>query len=120
MLRTKLLFLAIACIGVSAWADKYADQVYSKIKDIRHPTLKDYKKIQKYLSKGERPFIDRLDGWQYKEKAREFRFIGRNPEESIESLLIMNTPNASNNSSKESEIRLSRDTSSTMLADGPM
>jgi len=88
MLRTKLLFLAIACIGVSAWADKYADQVYSKIKDIRHPTLKDYKRIQKYLSKGERPFIDRLDGWQYKGKAREFRFIGRNPEESIESGII--------------------------------
>lgn len=87
-MKAKLLFLMALCVLATGWGDQYADDVYAKIKQITHPTLKDYKKIQKYLAEGKRPFIHRLDSWQYKGKAREFRFIGRNPQESIGSGVI--------------------------------
>ena len=68
--------------------DEYSDKIYSQITDIYHPTEQDFLLIQEYLAHGTRPFISRLDPWQYLEKARNFRLLGRTPSEKIESGII--------------------------------
>jgi len=65
-------------------ADAFTSDLYSKIKDIYDPSIDDYIEIQNYLSYEFRPLLNRLDSWQYRGKALEFRFIGRNDDEQIE------------------------------------
>jgi hypothetical protein len=92
----KKLKYSFLCLGIiffliydqSLLADSYAEEVYANIEDIYHPTLSDYQKIQDYLSYGHRPLIDRLNPWQYHNKALSIRFIGRNSNENIESGII--------------------------------
>lgn len=79
-MKALILFIFTSAL----FGDELANEVYSQIRDICHPTLEDYVLIQDYLSNEYRPFLDRLDPWQYRGKALEFRFIGRTPEEEIE------------------------------------
>jgi hypothetical protein len=55
--------------------DQFSDQVYQGIKDLANPSYEDYKAIETYLKFGFRPYIDRLDPWQYKEKARSLKLL---------------------------------------------
>lgn len=48
--------------------------VYNEINDICHPTLDDYRRIQNYLTYGERSIIRRLN--DYEPNARNFKIIG--------------------------------------------
>ncbi len=84
----QFILLGILCCSSCAQCGEHADCVYAEIEDICHPTLDDYMLIQEYLFYGFRPFIDRLNPWQYKSKAREFRLVGRNSSEVIESGVI--------------------------------
>ena len=68
--------------------DEYSSQIYSQIEDIYHPTEQNFRLIQEYLEHGTRPLVSRLDAWQYQEKARNFRLLGRNESEKIESGII--------------------------------
>lgn len=85
-----LRLLVVLVLGASVYAnsDQYASRVYSKIKDITHPTAEEYAYIQHHLLAGYRPLINLLDDWQYKIKARHFRFLGRNSTEFIECGII--------------------------------
>ncbi len=56
-------------------ADSFSDQVYAKINDLTNPSDEDYKAIEFYLKYGVRPYVDRLDPWQYKDKARNFKLL---------------------------------------------
>ena len=53
--------------------DQFSDQVYSKIKDLSNPSDGDYQAIEYYLKYGYRPYINRLDKWQYRGKARNLK-----------------------------------------------
>lgn len=67
--------------------DVYAPvEVYDHIKDICHPTLDDYWRIQQYLTYGERSIIKRLD--DYQPNARNFKLIGTEPDELPQSGMI--------------------------------
>lgn len=70
-----LLFFSTLCAD-----DPYAPiAVYSEIKDICHPTLDDYRRVQHYLTYGERSIIQRLD--DYVSNARNFKIIGDTSDE---------------------------------------
>ena len=56
-------------------ADPFSDQVYARIENLSNPSYKDYAEIEFYLKFGFRPYIDRLDPWQYKEKARNLKLL---------------------------------------------
>ena len=47
--------------------------IYKQIKDIKHPTYKDYRKLEKYFRKGSRPYFRYLDSW-YVNRLKKFRF----------------------------------------------
>jgi len=56
-------------------ADPFSDRAYEKITDLKKPSIEDYKAIESYLQFGFRPYIDRLDPWQYKDKVRNLKLI---------------------------------------------
>ncbi len=64
-----VLFLPLYC-----HADHLATEIYSQIQDIAHPTLCDYKFVQRYLSYGEREHLERLGDMQT--AARAIKIIG--------------------------------------------
>ena len=55
------------------------EAVYGQIVDIYHPTEQDYRLIQEYFVRGNRPFISRLR--DYEPNAKNFKIIGDTPEE---------------------------------------
>ncbi len=78
----KILFFVFAVIGV--WA---GPTVYSEIADVKHPSWLDYKKIQKYLKKGDRQELKGLQQaiepggalFDYNCRMRRFCLVGKWP-----------------------------------------
>lgn len=58
------------------WTERIA---YGQVRDIYHPKNEDYQALQKFLSKGKRPALARLDDFQ--KRMRHFCIIGTKPEE---------------------------------------
>ncbi len=74
-----LVVLSLAVFHLQA-EDIYADiEVYTEIADITNPTLEDYRRVQNYLTYGERSIIKRCD--DYYPNARNLKIIGDTPEE---------------------------------------
>lgn len=79
-MKKVILLLQLLNVSLLYADDHYAPvPVYSQIADINHPTLDDYRRIQDYLSKGERSLIKRLN--DYEPNARNFKIIGDGPDE---------------------------------------
>ena len=79
--KRSLFLLLLFVLGLSA-ADY--DDVYGQISDICNPSKADWKKLQQYINKGERPYLKWLDtfdsglqndGFRYDLRARNFNFI---------------------------------------------
>lgn len=58
------------------WTERVA---YGQVRDIYHPKNEDYQALQKFLSKGKRPALTRLDDFQ--KKMRHFCIIGKTADE---------------------------------------
>jgi len=56
---------------------------YEQLSDLYHPTIEDYRTIQQFLAEGERPELRRMGDKEF--LAREFRLVGKSPEEVPES-----------------------------------
>jgi hypothetical protein len=65
-----------AWVPVQWWTPK---TTYAQITDISHPTIKDYARIQKFLSKGQRPELSLLKDME--KRYRGLRIIGDKPDE---------------------------------------
>lgn len=81
-MRLKLLGFLIGCLSIavlyfSFW--RTPSIIYDKISDIRHPTVKEYELIQRHLSKGERPGLERLK--EYQQGCRKIRIIDKSKEQ---------------------------------------
>lgn len=48
---------------------------YAQIKDLKHPTVEDYRRLQKFLSKGKRPLLSRLGDME--KRVRGFVLVGK-------------------------------------------
>lgn len=81
--NVKIVIFALTFCGLG-YANDY-DEVYREISDIRNPTKSDWIKLQKYINRGERPYLESLntfdlggpnDGCRYDLRARKFNFLG--------------------------------------------
>ena len=81
--KRKLFFLIISIFGFGCASDY--EEVYEKISDIHNPTKNDWKHLQKYINRGERPYLKWLDifdsgipsdGCRYDARSRQFNFLG--------------------------------------------
>lgn len=70
----KVSFLFLIKFSVLS-TDQFSDQVYAKISDLSNPSYEDYQAIEFYLNYGYRPYLNRLDPWQYKGKARNLKLL---------------------------------------------
>ncbi len=79
--KRNFILLCHFCVALCA-ADY--DDVYAEIKDICNPSKSDWKKIQHYINKGDRPYLKWLDtfdsghqndGLRYDLRARNFNFL---------------------------------------------
>ncbi len=90
VIMTKLQFLLlnfVALLGSIQADDIYAPvTVYDQIEDLCNPTLEDYRKIQYYLTHGERSIIKKLK--DYQPNARNFKLIGDKPDELPQSGMV--------------------------------
>ena len=64
----------LSWIPAKWWTHKIA---FAQIKDIYHPTLEDYRTIQKYLTKGKRPQLRYLNDME--KRCRNFKIIDKEP-----------------------------------------
>ena len=65
----------ICCLFFLSSLTAEVPSVYRHIQDIRHPTIKDYQRIQWYLLHGKRKLLNRLD--IFKPRVRSFLMIGK-------------------------------------------
>lgn len=78
----KILFFFLPLFGL--WS---SPPIYNEIRDLKHPTWFDYKKIQKYLKKGDREELKRLQQaiepggtlYDYDKRMRRFSLVGKWP-----------------------------------------
>lgn len=79
--RFGLFFIIFFLTAKLLHADNYYDSiaVYDEISDIYNPTIDDYRKIQDYITNGERSIIKHLQ--DYQPNARNFKLIGNSPDE---------------------------------------
>lgn len=70
------IFCIVTTCPIDCEEAKTPSSIYSQIKDIKHPTIEDYRLIQNYLSHGEREHLTLLDDTQY--LARKFKIIDDN------------------------------------------
>lgn len=96
MIEWMLRLILLICTFSFIYADESKEptvprntaELFREIKDIYHPTIEDYKRIQNYLTYGERNEIRLLQDANYEYVARAFKIIGDTPEEMPRSEVI--------------------------------
>ncbi len=90
-----LIFSSTSILG---WVFEVPPTIYNEIQDCKHPTFGDYRIVQRYLTNGHRPKLDRLydrtsNGDNYVQIVRGFKIIGDTPAEfPSRSLVSVNCP----------------------------
>ncbi|MCH9811211.1 hypothetical protein K0U07_00435 [bacterium] len=73
----KKIFITLLLLPLVIFArdDLEASKVYQSIKDICHPTTRDYLKIEQFLKEGKRTNIKHIGYGQYQKKIRELKLV---------------------------------------------
>lgn len=88
-MRHRLFFLCFLVIAAARIAAPFffqepaqsPEELYRKIRDLRHPTQRDYQQIQTYLEKGPRPLLSHMQ--DFKHAAKRFKLIDAPPQSGV-------------------------------------
>lgn len=92
-----LCFLLFISSSLYAFEDPELSKLWASIRDITHPTLEDYKNIENYLQKDERPYLQPLANLDRLVRIRNFQMIGPNQEMPIFETHYLNCDEKSKN-----------------------